>query len=97
MKSDQTGAGRLYNSHTPEPDPTDAVGDQAAQDPRLLAQLQIVSRSLSQFSMAINGIRLTFWGEEPNSVSREIFIEHDTLELAQPVRPSSACPPLLLP
>lgn len=64
---------------------SDVSGPAAYQDPRLRQQLQIITgRRLSQFSMAVSGIRLAFWGEDAASIGREILIEHATLELARP-------------
>ena len=64
---------------------SDSHGPDAVTDPRLRDQLAIISgRRLSQFSIAINGLRLAFWGEEAGTVSREIFIEHPTILLTHP-------------
>ena len=61
-----------------------ASGPEVFEDPRLAEQLQILTgRRLSQFSMGLGPIRLAFWGEETGSVTREVAIEHPTLELAQ--------------
>lgn len=65
--------------------PSDSHGPDAATDPRLAGQLAIITgRRLCQFSIAINGIRLAFWGEAAGPVSREIYIEHPTITLARP-------------
>jgi hypothetical protein len=65
--------------------PSDSHGPGAVTDPRLAEQLAIITgRRLSQFSIAINGIRLAFWGEAAGTVSREIYIEHPTITLARP-------------
>lgn len=70
---------------------SDAAGPAAADHPRLREQLEIiVGRRLSQFSMAVNGIRLTFWGEEAGSISSEIHIEHNTLDLARAGEPATS-------
>ncbi|MCH6471217.1 DUF6188 family protein [Sinomonas terrae] len=62
--------------------PTDD-NDEAQDDPRLEHQLDILkSRRLSQFAIAINGLRLAFWGEDAASIAREIFIEHPTISIA---------------
>ena len=64
---------------------SDSHGPDAVTDPRLREQLAIISgRRLSQFSIAINGIRLAFWGEEAGTVSREILIEHPTILFTHP-------------
>ncbi|MEO5662973.1 MAG: DUF6188 family protein [Nocardioides sp.] len=64
---------------------SDASGSAASADPRLAEQLQlIVGRKLSQFSVSRFAIRLAFWGEDIGSVSREIQVEHETLELRLP-------------
>lgn len=62
----------------------EVVGPHTHDDPRLQAQLEIMrTRCLSQFSMAINGIRLAFWGEEADSISREIHIERTGIGIAR--------------
>jgi hypothetical protein len=67
---------------------SDTAGPGAQDDPRLEGQLAILrSRRLSQFAMAINGIRLEFWGEEASSKSREIYIEHPTVGITSNSRP----------
>jgi Family of unknown function (DUF6188) len=61
---------------------------------RVREQLAIISGCrLSQFSIAINGIRLAFWGEAAGTVSREIFIEQPTIVLARPGKPTAAHAP----
>ena len=73
---------------------SDSHGPGAVTDPRLREQLAIISgRRLSQFSIAINGIRLAFWGEAAGTVSREIFIEHPAIVLALPGKPAIAHAP----
>jgi len=63
---------------------SDVAGDDALADPRLSQQLAVIKgRRLSQFSIAINGIRLQFWGSHASPVAREVFIEHPTVELTR--------------
>ena len=70
---------------------SDSHGPGAVTDPRLHEQLAIISeRRLSQFSIAINGITLAFWGEAAWTASREIFIEHPEITLAHPGQPTTA-------
>jgi hypothetical protein len=72
--------------------PSDSHGPDAGTDPRLHEQLAIIAgRRLSQFSIGINGTRLAFWGEAAGTVSREVFIEHPTMQLALPGKPAIAC------
>lgn len=63
---------------------SDASGQAAVDDPRLQQQLSILrSRQLSQFSVAINGVRLAFWGETAGLVTREIYVEHQTIDVGR--------------
>lgn len=71
---------------------SDGSGPDAEADPRLGEQLAIIAgRRLSQFGMAVNGLRLMFWGEHLRSVSREILIEHPTVEIADLGREAVTC------
>lgn len=71
---------------------SDNGGPAAAADPRLGEQLAVImGRRLSQFSMAINGIRLEFWGQDARTVRREIFIEQPTVAIGQPGQPVASC------
>lgn len=64
--------------------PSDVAGPSARNDPRLREQLAIVTgRRLSQFSMALRGIRLALWGEDAGSVGYEVRIEQDTVEITR--------------
>jgi hypothetical protein len=63
----------------------DNAGPEAAADPRLREQLTALSgRRLSQYSIGSGGIRLSFWGENITTPSREILIEEETVEITQP-------------
>jgi len=63
----------------------DSAGPATGTDPRLSEQLSLLTgQSLSQYSIAINGVRLSFWGEDTATPSREIFIENETIEITQP-------------
>jgi hypothetical protein len=63
----------------------DRTGTAAGTDPRLGAQLSALSgQRLSQYSIAINGVRLSFWGQDIAAPSREIFIEQDDIQITLP-------------
>jgi hypothetical protein len=63
----------------------DSTGPAAGTDPRLGEQLSALSgQRLSQYSIAINGVRLSFWGEDIATPSREIFIEQDDIQITRP-------------
>jgi hypothetical protein len=63
----------------------DSTGPAAGADPRLGQQLGALSgQRLSQYSIAINGVRLSFWGEDIATPSREIFIEQEDIQITQP-------------
>jgi hypothetical protein len=71
---------------------SDGRGPSATADPRLGEQLAVIGgRRLSQFGMAVNGLRLGFWGEHAGAVSREIFIEHSTVAIADSGRSAVTC------
>ena len=97
MESDQNSAAFILARQIAAAAPgatvrhSDTHGPDAVTDLRLHEQLATISgRRLSQFSIAINGIRLAFWGEAAGTVSREIFIEHPTIVLAHPGKPAIA-------
>jgi Family of unknown function (DUF6188) len=63
----------------------DSTGPAAGTDPRLGEQLRALGgQRLSQYSIAINGLRLSFWGEVIAAPSREIFIEQDDIQITRP-------------
>jgi hypothetical protein len=65
--------------------PADSTGPAAVTDPRLGEQLSALSgQRLSQYSIAINGVRLSFWGEDIATPSREIFIEQEDIQITLP-------------
>jgi len=47
-----------------------------------LAQAGLRGASLSQFAIAINGIRLSFWGEGAASVCHEVHVEQSVVRVA---------------
>ncbi|MFF2268878.1 DUF6188 family protein [Cellulosimicrobium cellulans] len=46
-----------------------------------LAQAALRGASLSQFAIAINGIRLSFWGEGAASVCHEVHVEQSVVRV----------------
>jgi Family of unknown function (DUF6188) len=65
----------------------DSAGLAAGTDPRLDEQLSALSgQRLSQYGIAINGVGLSFRGEDIATPSREIFIEQETIQITQPGR-----------
>jgi hypothetical protein len=63
----------------------DSTGPAGGTDPRLGEQLSSLSgQRLSQYSIAIHGVRLYFWGEDIATPSREIFIEQDDIQITRP-------------
>ena len=46
-----------------------------------LAQGGLRGASLSQFAIAINGVRLSFWGEDAASVCHEVHVEQSVVRL----------------
>lgn len=71
----------------------DSTGPAAGTDPRLGEQLSALSgHKLSQYSIGIDGVRLSFWGEDIATPSREIFIEQETIQITQPGQPPRPVP-----
>ncbi|HEY1573854.1 MAG TPA: DUF6188 family protein [Pseudonocardiaceae bacterium] len=69
---------------------SEAAGPQAQNDSRLQGQLDALrARPLSQFAMALNSVRLQFWGEDAGSTSREIHIEHPTIRISRNNQPAT--------
>jgi hypothetical protein len=96
MEADQSGKAFILAMQAAATSPgatlrhSDAAGPTVYEDTRLYEQIEIIrDRRLSQFSMALGGIRLAFWGEETGSIGREILIEQETLELKGAGRPAA--------
>jgi hypothetical protein len=71
----------------------DSTGPDAASDPRLAQQLRALSGNrLSQFSIGIDGVRLSFWGQDTATPSRQIVIEQELIRVTMPGQRSRLVP-----
>jgi hypothetical protein len=61
------------------------AGREVSKDPQFQEQLQaLAGQQLSQFSIGLSGIRLSFWGKHISSVGREIDIEQERITITLP-------------
>ena len=71
----------------------DSTGPAAASDPRLAEQLRALSGNrLSQFSIGTDAVRLSFWGQDAATPSRQIVIEQETIQVTMPGQPPQLVP-----